>query len=70
MSDVGLTLGAHRRAKAIGTTPWSETLYWLPCFFQIAEPEKDEHGKLVPHVYFVTSNLAPHVRCPACRRGT
>ena len=70
MSEQGLTLGAWRRAKAIGTVPSIETRYWLPCFSQLAEPDRDESGRLVPHVYFITSNTEPHVRCPQCRRGT
>lgn len=59
------TLGAHRSHKGLCTTPDVETFYWLPC--ATLTPLRDERGRLVTHVLFITSNRGGTIFCPECR---
>lgn len=60
MNAADLTLGAVRPRRGLVTVPGRETLYWLPCLTRA-------EGSGEPHALFITSNLAPRLRCPACR---
>lgn len=62
MNAEDLTLGAIRPRRGAISIPGRETLYWLPCLTRA-------EGSGEPHATFITSSIAPRIRCPACRPG-